>query len=72
MTLSYEALKKYEGMIVLIVLKNSFKYQGKLKQVTEEQVVILDKFNQLVTILPSEISLIIEKKNGEVKNGKEN
>lgn len=67
MTLTYEALRKYEGLTVLIVLKNNFKYQGQIKEVSKEQIVILDKFSQLVTILPEEISLVIEKKEGKKK-----
>lgn len=62
MVLSYEALKKYEGLLVLIVLKNNFKYQGIVKEVSEEQIVVLDKFSQLVTILPEQINLITDKK----------
>lgn len=66
--MNYENLKNYEGLRVLLILHNKFSYQGQLKTVDENAITLLDKYGQLVSIENSQISLVIEQKEG-VRNG---
>lgn len=63
-----ESLETYEGKEVKLLLKNGFRYRGLLKTVNDTEIILLDKFSQIVSISLDEISLIIENKENEVKS----
>jgi|TARA_Y100000034_G_C6651293_1_gene285083 hypothetical protein len=62
-------LKKFEGKIVKIILKNNFNYTAITFKITGEGLIeFLDKTNEIITIEPSFISMISELNGGE-RNG---
>ena len=64
-----EFLKKFEGKIVKIVLKNNFNYTSITFKITDEGLIeFIDKTNETITIEPSFISMISELNGGE-RNG---
>jgi len=78
--MDYEELKKCEGKYCLIVLENSFHYQGSVTSVSETEVFFLDRYQgqkkfknnfiKSITILPKkEIKEVkINPKHGYYKN----
>ena len=55
--------KKYEDKRVFLVLKNNYKYNGKVIKVNENNLLILDKFNNNVNLAIDSIAIIEEIKN---------
>lgn len=55
------SLKEYERKQVKIILNNSYNFNGVVKKVDEDSLVLVDKFGLLVTIKTSDISLITER-----------
>lgn len=61
-----EGWKYWEGKQIYIILKNQRKYSGKVLEVEEDKnsntyfITILDKFNNRISFVSSEIKLIQE------------
>jgi len=53
-------IKKYEGKKVSIVLKNSYRYTGKIIEVREDCIMFLDKFENNLMIDFDDISVLLE------------
>lgn len=51
-------LELYQKRKIKIILKNTYQYTGKIQKINEETLVMLDKFNKLITISISDISQI--------------
>jgi len=62
-----EGWKKFEGKKVFVILKNKRNYSGEVVEVSDEKnglsfLTILDKFNQYVTFVNSEIEVLQEER----------
>ena len=55
-----EELKKYEGKLVLLVLKNNFKITTKIPKFAGNSFSVVDKYQNRVTVDCDMISLVIE------------
>jgi sRNA-binding regulator protein Hfq len=55
-----EDIKKYEGLKVSIVLKNGFRYSGKVEEVREDCIFFIDKFGNNLMIAFDELSVITD------------
>lgn len=61
----YEEIKNYEGKNVKLILTNTYRYKAFVKKVSESSVLIIDKYNQSVTISLDNVALIME----DLENG---
>lgn len=57
-----EVIQQYLGKIVLIGLKNNYKYTCEIIKISEDSIDIIDKFNLKMTISLDSISSIMEVK----------
>lgn len=57
-------LSMYVGLVVRIDLTNGFYYEGVVKSVDDNSLMLLDKHGKLVTISEKSISFIREVRNG--------
>ena len=66
--MKYEDLKKFEEKRVVILLKNNYKYSGKVLFVRGDSLVLNDKYKQDIIISFDNIASIMEFFNmGEIK-----
>jgi len=69
-----ENIQQYyeEKNLIKIVLKDSYNFSGRIKEINDDSLIFIDKFNSAVTISLSEIAYIVllnnKKTLNEVKN----
>lgn len=55
-------LKQFEGKKVFVILKSKRKYSGKIKEITEAGISMIDKFGMHVWFSSEEIEVMEEEK----------